>query len=311
MSRSRTDGLGIAVIIGLGAAFVAFAMASRPKVTPDLVYYWRAAGLWLSGVNPYTVPLNSRLWPRPDPLFYPFPAILLTAPVARLPLPVAAAIFAGVPLGCLAWLRMRDGALWRLLALAHPGVVMAVVLGQWSPWLLLAMAWPALGMFLTAKPTLGAACWIARPSMTAVVSGLAILVLSLVMAPTWPADWLRNLSSVEGHPAPILTALGGLSALVVIRWRDPDARLVLAMACVPQLLFFADQAPLVTTARTKGETAWLVATGWVAWVWWHQQAYGPSSGYVPAAVPFVLVGCYWPAVALMLWRAWIGRERDA
>jgi hypothetical protein len=304
----RSDGIGVAVIIGLGAAVVAFAMASRPKVTPDLVYYWRAARLFLAGVNPYTVPLNSPQWPRPDPLFYPLPAILLTAPLAALKLPFAAAIFSGFPIGLLAWHRLRTGAFWSLLALAHPGVVMAVVLGQWSPWLMVAIAWPALGCFLAAKPTLGAACWIGRPSFPAVVSGLAILLLSLIVAPYWPADWLHNLSQVQGHPAPILTALGGVCVLAAVRWRDPDARLVLAFACVPQLLFFADQAPLVTTAKTKGETVWLVVTGWIAWVWWHQRYYGQPDGYVPAAVPFVLVGCFWPVVSIILWRAWRGRE---
>jgi hypothetical protein len=239
-------------------------------------------------------------WPLLDRLFYPLPALIVLAPVAWLPQPVAAAIFVGVPSGALAW-RLSEGGLWRLLALATPGYAMALCLGQWAPWFMLAMLVPWLGFVFPGKPTIGAACFAGRPSHRAFTAGLAIVAASLALSPSWPVRWLANLHDVVGHPAPIFTLAGCWLWLVVLRWYDRDGRLLLAFALVPQVLFFADQAPLSLLAETKGEAVTLTVCGWIAAACWYVRAYH-TTGYLELAAPYVLVGCYLPALWLMLRR---------
>jgi hypothetical protein len=218
-----------------------------------------------------------------------------------MPASIAAALFVGIPAALLAW-RLTREALWPLLLLTSPAFLAAVTTGQWSPWLVLAVLWPAFGVALAAKPTLGLACWIGRPSRGAAVGALALGVASLVLMPDWPARWLANLNEVVAHPAPIMIPwLGWPLALAALRWRSADARLVLALACVPQLLLFSDQFPLLLVARTRREALALLLANWLSFaLWWHR--YFPHAGSPLLAQPYVLIGWYLPALFLVLRR---------
>jgi hypothetical protein len=211
---------------------------------------------------------------------------------------LATAAFVAIPAALLAWRLSRD-ALWPLLALASPSFVMAVVLGQWTPWLLLAMLWPVLGFLFASKPTLGAACFAYRPTVAAFVGGAAIMVLSLMLWWRWPAFWLHNLRAVIEHPSPIAAPFGWLLCLALLRWRRREARLLLAMACVPQLLLFADQLPLMLVARSAREATLLTFGGWVAALFWYVRE-ADKFGAVSFAAPYVLAGVYLPALWIVL-----------
>ena len=223
---------------------------------------------------------------------------MLVWPIHWLPRGSATAIFVAVPAALLAWRLSRD-ALWPLLALASPSFVMAAVLGQWTPWLLLGMLWPALGFFFASKPTLGAACFAYRPSARAAIGGAAIVLLSLAISPGWPSLWLRNLDSVIEHPAPIAAPFGFLLLSALLRWRRREGRLLLAMAFVPQLLLFADQLPLMLVARSARDAVLLTIGGWVAAIFWFMQE-ADKFGAVSFAAPYVLAGCYLPALWIVL-----------
>ena len=125
------------------------------------------------------------------------------------------------------------------------------------------------------------------------------MVVSLVLWPSWPSLWLRNLGRVIEHPAPIAAPFGVLLILALLRWRRAEARLLLAMAFVPQLLLFADQLPLMLVARTAREAALLTVGGWVAAGFWHVQD-ADKFGAVGFAAPYVLAGCYLPALWIVL-----------
>jgi hypothetical protein len=204
---------------------------------------------------------------------------------------------------------------------------MAVVLGQWTPWLVLAVLWPALGFFFAGKPTLGLACFAGRPTVAGFIGGAAITLLSLALWPAWPLGWLRNLGAVIEHPSPIVAPFGPLLGLAALRWRRAEGRLLLAMACMPQLLLFADQLPLMLIARSRREAALLTIGGWVAAVYWFVQE-SDKFGAVSFAAPYVLAGCYLPALCIILrqpnhgdvpewleqriasWPAWLRGARD-
>jgi hypothetical protein len=107
------------------------------------------------------------------------------------------------------------------------------------------------------------------------------------------------LHNVESHPAPIATPFGIALILAALRWREKEGRLLLAMACVPQLLFFADQLPVYLVARTRAQMAVLALCGTIAWLAWFVQL-KTGDLYVPRAAPYVMIGVYAPALLMVL-----------
>lgn len=292
---------GIAVVVGL----LALALHARAGFWPDYVHPWQGARHLLAGRDPFLALPGGLPAPFEWPLLYPLTTVLAAAPFAALPLPVASALTMALSAGVLAWGLTRDDwdPLWLL---ASAPFVMAVNLGQWSPLVVAAALLPSLGFLATLKPNLGVAvfCW--RPDWRIAAGSAAVLLVSLLILPAWPAEWLRAVRSLEGHPSPVLSGGGaGLVLLVALaRWRSADARLLLAMACLPQLLFFADQLPLLLVARTPRERRLLVACGLLAFVAWFLWAsWRPAEAYVPAAQWFVLLGLYAPALIVVMRRS--------
>ena len=107
---------------------------------------------------------------------------------------------------------------------------------------------------------------------------------------------------MPSHPAPIFTPGGVLLLLALVRWRRPEARLVAAMACVPQLMYFADQLPLWLVPRTRREAMLLSALSIVAWA--AALLIEVPAGRQPAfdSGPFVLAGVYLPTLVMVLRR---------
>lgn len=296
--------LTVACAIAVGVGLLAFALHARPGFWPDYVFPWQAARHLLAGRDPYTTLTGGLPAPFEWPLLYPLTTVLAAAPMAALPLPAASAITMAASAGLLAWALTRDGwdPLWLL---ASAPFVMAVNLGQWSPLVVVAALLPPLGFLAALKPNLGVAifCW--RPDIRIAAGAAAAVLLSLLILPAWPLAWLQAVRTLEGHPLPLLSGGGaGLALLLAAaRWRRPEARLLLAMACIPQLLFFADQLPLLLVARTPQERRMLVACSLLAFVAWFLWAsLRPAAAYVPAAEWFVLGGLYAPALAVVLRR---------
>ncbi len=299
-ARSRCAvAIALALIAGLVGGYAAQRTIGT-GVPGDFEFWWRGTQLWVQGVNPYSGVPNSANWPLPDPLFYPMPALVLSWPVHALPLPVAAGLFVGISTGLLAWALTAAGW-WRLWMLAGAPFVMAVKLGQWSPLLVAGALMPSAAVALAAKPTLGLALAMYRFDRRVILVAAAFGIASLIFLPSWPMDWLRNLQHVETHPPPIATFLAPGFLLLLLRWRQPEARLLFALACVPQLLFFADQLAVGLVARTRGELTTLVALQLAAWFAWLALV-KPTDPYVNFAATFVLLGVYLPAIVVVMRR---------
>ena len=128
-------------------------------------------------------------------------------------------------------------------ALLSASFLNAVILGQWSPFLTALAVLPVLGVAWAAKPSIGAAMFAAFPSRRGVMAALLLVGLSLVIAPTWPWRWWSIL--FHGPQAiPILRPAGFLLLLALLRWQLPEARLLLALGCVPQTIGLYDTLPL-------------------------------------------------------------------
>ena len=267
---SRRARIAIAVAVALAAGALSLVWSAKlPDLVSDFDHLWYAARVAVHGGNPYAVIGPGRAFDYAWVEHYPAPAILLVAAIAAwLPLLATRAAFIGLSSGALAYGATRDGY-GRLPLFLSGSFFMAVTATQWSP-LITAMALcPALAALAIAKPNLGAAVTLApldrRAVIAAVVGGVVLGAASLVFIPGWPAAWLANVRGTGHFVAPIRHAAGPL-LLALLRWRRPEARLLLAMACVPHTTMVYETLELFVVARRRVETMLLALLSWVAWV---------------------------------------------
>ena len=292
----------VAAAIGILSGVVAFLLHGRQGFWPDSVFPWAAARHLISGRDPYLALPGGLAEPFESPLLYPLTTVLMVVPLAGLSLPGAGGILMGLSAMLLAFVVTRSG--WhRLWMLASAPFVMAISLGQWSPLVTVAALEPALGALVTLKPNIGLAAFAYRPSRRTIIASLIVFALTLIVLPSWPVEWLRAVRSLPGHPAPILIGRGAglVLLLAALRWRSPEGRLLLVSACVPQLPLFADQLPLLLTARTRSELVALTGLSQIGFILWFALLRGGDID-VRAAAPYVLVLMFLPALALVLRR---------
>ena len=247
--------------------FLAFHAQASMVDSTDFAQIWHAAKGWLQGQNPYDVvgPQGSFRWPFP--LLYPATAVAVGVPFALLPAALATASFVGLGAGALAWALGRSpqpmpGAWWLFSSAAFVYVVRTA---QWSPLLMAAALTPATGWLLACKPSLGLALFAAYPRRRTAI-GIAVFVAATILVlPTWPIHWLRALPAAYHMTAPVtyVTAGGPLILLALLRWRRPEARLLVALACVPHTTMLYEALPLFLVARRWQEGALLSALSWV------------------------------------------------
>jgi len=255
----------VAVLVGVCAGLAAFAVfALYPfMAAKDFTYPWRAARALADGLDPYVAIKPTGHYPFETRFPYPLPTAIAALPFAWLVPTVAGALFYGISAALMAFALSRDG-LWRFWAFASAPFAMATALAQWSPLLVAATLLAPLGWALVLKPTLGAALFTYRPTWRAAALAALLVAISLAVNPRWPAEWLDVARHVQRHPAPVLEPFGAIALLALLRWRTPEGRLVAAMACVPQNLYFYDQLPLWLVARNGREAFALSALSWVA-----------------------------------------------
>lgn len=313
LGRRVTDGrspwrvrLLLAIAVGVVVAVGCYAHLSHAgMLAGDFTWSWRAARALLAGQNPYEVIRPTGPYPFDAYFKYPLPAALVALPLAGLPAHVAGAVFFGASAALLAWALTRDGYA-RLPLLASGPFLSAATMVQWSP--LLAAAWllPWCGMFAAAKPNLGLAAVGARPSWRGIAGAAALLLLSLLLLPRWPPDWLQVLrqGTAANYRAPVTLPGGALALLVLLRWRRPEARLVALLACVPQIIAFYDQLLLLLVPRTFRESALAALLSLVAFQGWLARG-----GLAPAqwtgttgAWPWIGPLLFAPAVLMILRR---------
>ena len=290
--------LAIAVVVGIVAGIGAFFFLARPGAGGDYFFVWSAARTLLSGGNPYRVIAVGPENPGHDVLLYPLPAVLLVAPLAWLPVAVSGGVFLGISSAALAFVLTRDGYHRLPLFMSAP-FLMAVSLGQWSPLLTAAALEANLGFVFAAKPNLGLPAWLYRPNVRAIVLAAALVAISLAIAPSWPLDWYQNIRSRPEKLSPLRTVAGPVLLLAALRWRRPEARLFLGMACVPQAMFFYDQLALGLIPRTLRQSLILSLASFVLLLTWFRRL-SPGDYYVQKAIPYVTV-LYLITLVIVLW----------
>jgi hypothetical protein len=297
--------LAAAVLSGYRAMLWTFG-ESKPR---DFDQVWFAARALFAGRNPYAEIGPGLAFDWPAPFYYPLTAAVAAAPLAPFVRGVAAALFAAVASGAFVWAATRR-SLAPAVVITSASAALAAETVQWSPLLGAAFGAPWLGVFLSAKPTIGFAVFVARPTRIAFVASLLLIAIALLLQPSWPMDWLQalrhtSLVTAGGTPylAPIATPGGAFAVLALLRWRRPEARLVLALACVPQTPLLYETVPLflVPTTIVEGGVLWLGS--WLVALWIAMS--GPYSADLPR---FIVSGraigwlLYLPCVAMILRR---------
>lgn len=284
---------------------------------------WFAARTILHGGDPYPMIGRSGPYEWGSGLLYPLPAALVAIPLAPFSEPVASALFAAIGGACLAWALMQFGYGPLFGFFAMP-VREAAGAAQWSMLFASSLVlWP-LSLVLVAKPTLGLAMFIARPTRTAVIGAVLLSAIAFLILPTWVPEWLAEIRRYSDLGAGVQTYRllvgipgGILILLCLMRWRRPEARLVVALACAPLNLVAYEMVPLLLVPRTFRQAALLVGLSYARHYltpWLTPEAASYRVLQQVGAQSFVLL-LYWPVTWMILRRpnegavpAWLERR---
>jgi hypothetical protein len=302
---------GLAMLAGVVAAVVCWlAFRLPPPTTSDFDQLWVAARALLAGLDPYAVvPTTGTHFP----FYYPLPAALVVVPLAGLPLPAARVAWAFLSGAIFAWAALRRGG-GLLPALLSASFLNAVVQGQLSPLLTAAVIIPGLNWVWVTKPSIGAAMFAGYPSRRAVIGGLVFIGVAVLVSPSWPLRWLDALRDGSHLIPPVARPGGILLLLALIRWRIPEARLLVGLACVPQTLGLYETLPLFLIARTRWQGYALAALSYLAA--FTQVIAAPRvpgmtlEATFDARWPYSLICLYLPALVLLLLRDKVGGRTE-
>jgi hypothetical protein len=243
-NRYRETLAAIAVGVVLAIIAVAYLSHYEKTLTPyhsDLDVQLAGARFLLAGRNPYQLIGPGREFRWGGTLYHPAPALLLISPLAGLGLASARAVFVAVTVFLFGFAMAKTHQpVWRYVVLLTIAAQSAVLLVQWS--FLLAAAWllPWVASVLVAKPNIATAIVAARFDKRffwpALGGSIALIAASFVVAPHWPSWWLESLAADPNRSAAIARSGGFLLVLSGLKWRRPEARLLLFLAMVPQTL---------------------------------------------------------------------------
>jgi hypothetical protein len=135
----------------------------------------------------------------------------------------------------------------------------SVQFAQWSILITAMLFLPWLAVFAAVKPQATIPVVAASGSRSvvkaAIIGAIVMLVISLVMLPTWPIEWWDVIRKSSQLKSPLLRFGGAAILLVLLRWRRQEAWLVFLLACVPQTWGWYNLLPLLAVAATYREAA--------------------------------------------------------
>lgn len=249
----------LALMIASFAAFELFRIYQRfPDLETDFNLVWMGAKVLLEGGDPYTLTGPGTEYDFRWPPIYPATALVAAIPFSFLTEHVASIVFIWLSTFALAYGVTSRG--WFLLPMfATEAFFSSVHLAQWSIVMTAALFIPWLGLLAVAKPHNGVAVIAASTRTTtlkaALIGGAVLMIISLAMRPSWPAGWMRNLATADWMIAPVTRFGGVFILLALLRWRRPEAWLLLSMACVPQNLAWYGTLAVLSVARNFREAA--------------------------------------------------------
>src|SRR5688500_4389990 len=247
-----------ALLIGCFAAFELYRIYQQfPDLQTDFNLVWMGSRILLDGGDPYTAIGPGQQYDFRWPLIYPATALIAAIPFSFLTEHVASIVFIGLSTFALVYGITSKG--WFLLPmLATEAFFSSVHLAQWSIIMTAALFIPWLGLLAVAKPHSGVTVVAASTSTTtlkaALIGAVVLTVLSLMLRPSWPSGWLANMATADYMVAPVMRLGGVFILLALLRWRRPEAWLLLSMACLPQNTGWYGTLAVLAVARNWRES---------------------------------------------------------
>jgi hypothetical protein len=300
--------LAISVLLGVLAGWFSYLNTSRPEPR-DFTAVWRTARAILDHQDPAAV---SRT------VFYPLPSILGGVPWALIPtVDEANALFMMCSAAAFAWALMEHGYA-PLLGFFAAGMAFAAEVVQWTPIFAGAYALAPLSVFLVVKPHMGLPIFLARPSWWPVGGAVVVTCAAFVIDPAWITHWREGMAIGGAHlgPAqrgfpyspPILLPGGAVALLAILRWRRPEARLLVALACVPQSLLLYETVPLALVPRTVREASVFTGLSYIVlWYLIRGRPYADIAEFAVAGGRMYALLLYIPLTIMVLRRPNAGR----
>ena len=302
---SRRARMAVSLLAGGVSAFFCRSSISNLRLADDFSWYWLGARALLAGKDPYVVVQPGGPFHLDAPFVYPLTTAIIASPFAWLRADWAAVAFVGVSAFLLAWGITRQGfSLLPIFGCAP--FLWACSSGQMSPLITATGLIPALGWLALGKPNIGLSTIAYRTSTRALAGAVLLILISLFLNPRWPAEWLSAMTARSqidsGKGIPVLLTGGPLLLVALARWRRPEARLFLVLACVPQTLMFYDQLPLWLIPRTRMQSATMGLLSLVGLLLGNRALpHVPTHGVVAAAYwPMIFATCYLPALAMLM-----------
>jgi hypothetical protein len=298
MSRVNVKRIAVACAYALVAGVVAWrAQFVAHGNGSDHVILQRAAQLFLAGADPYRI-TDGQLPPLWWRFYYPLPTVVLGIPFMQLSPEACAIAFVVCSSWVLGFVSSRDGFARLPMILSVPFLA-AAQFAQTGPLILaLALVPVARGLSML-KPNIGVAIFAWQPAWRDVVTAAVVYGVSVAIWPDWPRRWLLTVQTQPPHHSPALIGVGAVGLLAALRWRRPEARLLLAMTLIPHGLYFYDELPLFLVATTRREAMVLALTSWLGWLGWNLTSSGPN---IVDTQPWAVASMYLPAVVMVLRR---------
>jgi hypothetical protein len=185
-----------------------------------------------------------------------------------------------------------------------PCYLSAVLSAQWAPFLMFATLAPSVvGCLLVCKPTVGLAGFAYRPSVRRAIASLALVTITVLLWPGWPRHWYATIAQSPYARIALLQFVGPVLLLALTRWRRPEARLLLALACVPHSLFWYDEMLLWLVPRTQREALNLTWCSWAGYLLWLTLEYFRRGQLILATgAPWLVCFVYVPCLVMVLRR---------
>jgi hypothetical protein len=304
-SSQRRERILLAATLGTLSAILGSNLQALHTHASDFAQVWYAARAFVHGENPYLLVGAGRAFDWPFPLLYPMTAVITAVPFAAIAVRWANVAWVAVGTVGLAWGLTRE-RLWspKLFVFASFAYLEAAHVAQWSPLLCAAALMPSLGFVLAAKPTLGAALFAAFPNRRALIGMVAVVVVTIALFPTWPMFWVRGLQATRHMSAPVthVAAGGPLILLALLKWRRPEARLITALACVPQTTLLYEAVPLFLVVERWYEGLGLSILTIVAAVWTVPPQAAGYNASLWATGDVIVLSLYLPCVLFVLMR---------
>lgn len=251
--------IAVAALIGSAGALLNYVEFLRAGAShhSDFSPLWFSAIAVLHGQNPYLLVGPGKMFNVPWPLYYPTTAFVTLAPFAWFSERVASVAFVLIASSLIAFGITRDS--WHRLPLfLSASFVIAARAAQLSLLVVAGLCVPAVAWVIVAKPNFSVALvsltTSKRTLVIAVTGGTLVLALSLFLFPAWLRDWLPMVLATKQFTMPIARWGGVLVLAALLRWRRPEARLIVAMALIPQTLYWYEGLALLLVPSTLLES---------------------------------------------------------